>query len=94
MQRAHEALARVHSTAGQQPVGAPVLLVAAEEDAPTPAEDRRHPDPRLGRHLGVRRAEAAHTALARRQLVDLGGLDVRERQDDELGDAHPRLDEE
>ena len=40
------------------------------------------------------RAEAACAALARRQLVHLDELDLGDREDDELRDAHPRLDHE
>jgi hypothetical protein len=42
----------------------------------------------------VRRSEAAHAALRRRQLVDLDEVDLRHRQHDELRDAHARLDDE
>ena len=49
--RLDEALAAVHSPAGQEPVlAAPGLLVPAEEDASLPAEDGRDPDARLERH--------------------------------------------
>src|SRR5262245_10542420 len=57
MQRADEALARVHTASRQQPVRAALLLVSAEEDAPAPAQDRRHPDARLGRHYASSRLD-------------------------------------
>jgi hypothetical protein len=41
-----------------------------------------------------RRAEAACAALARRQLVDLAQLGLRDRDHDELGDSHSRFDDE
>jgi hypothetical protein len=41
----------------------------------------------------ARRAEATHAALAVRQLVDLDELEVRDGKDDELRDAHARLDD-
>jgi len=50
VQRVHEALARVDSAAGQQPVLASGLLVPAEKDASVPAEDRRDADSWLGAH--------------------------------------------
>src|SRR5262249_62354210 len=45
-----EALPRVHAPARQQPVLPARLLVADEEDAAVPAQDRRDPDPRLRAH--------------------------------------------
>src|SRR5262245_44896552 len=57
VQRADEALTRVHPTAGEQPVRAAVLLVPAEQDPSAPAQDRGHPDPRLGAHHASARLE-------------------------------------
>jgi hypothetical protein len=42
----------------------------------------------------LRGAEAPLAALARRQFVHLDELDAGNWQDDELGDPHPRLDDE
>src|SRR5581483_10081334 len=41
-----------------------------------------------------RAPEAAHTPLARRQVVHLHGLDLRDPEHDELRDAHAGLDDE
>ena len=49
---------------------------------------------RAGSISDARRAEAADTPLRLRQLVDLDELDLRNGQDHELRDAHPRLDDE
>jgi hypothetical protein len=50
MERVYEALARVHASAGQQPVRVPMLLVPTEEDAVLAAQDGRDTDARLDRH--------------------------------------------
>src|SRR3954454_16822168 len=50
VQRVLEALARVDAAAGQKPVLATVLLVAAEQDPVLPAEDGGDADARLHRH--------------------------------------------
>src|SRR5690349_14021123 len=47
MQRIDQALARVDAAAGKQPVLAALLLVAAEQDARLPAQQRGDADPRL-----------------------------------------------
>ena len=49
-QRVDQRLTRVDAAAGQEPVLLAGLLVAAKEDAPVPAEDRRDADARLGTH--------------------------------------------
>src|SRR5437763_4125376 len=50
VQGVDEALARVHAAAREEPVLLAGLLVAAEEHAVAPAQDRGHADPRLGSH--------------------------------------------
>src|SRR6185312_10260453 len=50
VQRVDETLAAVDAAAGQKPVLLARLLVAAEEHAPLPAQDRRDTDARLGLH--------------------------------------------
>src|SRR5439155_22549006 len=50
VQRVDEALARVDTSAREQPVLAAGLFVAAQEHALSPAEDGRDADPRFRRH--------------------------------------------
>src|SRR5207248_5049050 len=46
-----ERLARIHPPAGEQPVVLVLLLVAAEQNAIPPVQERRDPDPRLAQFL-------------------------------------------
>ena len=58
---------------------------------------RRSAETRMRGSAAIRvpgRAEAALAALARRQLVHLAELGLRHGDEDELGDAHARLDHE
>ena len=66
----------------------------AEQDTVLPAQDGRDPDARLERHQCGGAAEAFLAALAVRELGDLDRLGQRHRDDDELRDPHPRLDDE
>ena len=95
LQRAHEALARLHAAAGQQPdVACPRFSCRQSRMRP---RQRRIADTRILGSLtrSARRGpEAAGAALARGQLVDLDEPHRRDRRDDELRDAHPRLDDE
>src|SRR5437588_7664410 len=91
-----QALPRVHSSTRQQPVLLPGFLVAAQQHTFVPAQQRRDPDPRLSAHASTRARgpEAANAPLALRQLLGLDQLELRDLQDDELGDPHSGLDDE
>ena len=96
MQRVGEALARVDAAAGQQPVlAAPGLLVPAEQDAVLPAQHGGHADTRLdSRHHTADEPKPRTPRSLVGQLVDLDGVELGDLQDDELRDAHARLDDE
>ena len=70
------------------------LLVPAEQDAPVPAEDRRDPDPGLGSQRSPDEPKPPSPRVRLRQLARLDDLDRDRRNDEQLGDAHPRLDRE
>ena len=91
-ERVDEALARVDAPAREQPVLLARLLVAAEQDPVLPAQQRRDADARLAAHVPDEPKPAA--ALARGSSSTSTQLDSRDRHDDELGDPHPRLDDE
>ena len=70
------------------------LLVPESRMRPAPAQDRRDPDPRLDHaQLADEPKPRAPRSLVG-QLVDLDQADGGDRRDDELRDAHPRLDRE
>src|SRR5206468_7956258 len=91
-----QALPRVHAPARQQPVLLAGLLVAAKQHAVVPAQQRRDADPRLsphdprtdGRSSRARGPEAANAPLALGQLLGLDELELRDIENDELGDPH------
>ena len=89
-----QALTRVDAAAGQQPVLAPALLVAAEEQPVLPAQDGRDADARLGAASAPEEPKPRDAALglaaARRPRPARPG----DGDDDELGDPHARLDDE
>ena len=91
-QRLVERLAAVDAAAREQPVLLAGLLLPAEQHAVVPADQRGDADAR--RPSMPRRAEAADAPLGVGQLVDLDELDLGDRQDDELRDPHPGLDDE
>ena len=95
VQRVREALARVDAAAGQEPVVAAAgLLVPAEQDAVLPAQHGGDADARLERHHTADEPNPRTPRSLVGQLVDFDGLDLRNRQHDELRDAHARLDDE
>ena len=94
VQRAHEALAGVHATPGQQPVRPARLLVPAEQDPSSPLQDRRHPNPRFRRHQALDEPKPRTPRSLAGSSLDLDGLDLGDRHHDELRDPHPGLDDE
>ena len=95
LQRLDERLAAPHPSAGKQPVLAPALLVADEEDRPVPAQQggsRMRGSGRTRRQLPDEPSPPSPRSLG--GLVHLDELDRRQLDDDELRDAHAGLDDE
>ena len=70
----------------------PLFSCRHKQDAVLPPQHGRYADARL--HYAARRPEAADAALALRELLHLDWVSGGHRHDDELRDAHPRLDDE
>ena len=72
----------------------PALLVAAEQNAPVPAEDRRDPDARLGSQRSPDEPKPPSPRAVSVSSLDLDDVDRERRDDEQLGDPHARLDRE
>ena len=94
VERVDEALARLHAPAREQPHLPPALLVSAQEHAAVPAEDRRDPDARLAHHYSALEPKPRSPRSLSGSWSVLDEPQRRDGHDNELGDAHPRLDGE
>ena len=94
VERLDERLAAAQAAAGQQPVLAAALLVAAEKDRAVPSQHGGDADPRLGSHQAPEEPRPpSPRSLGGSSSTSTSSTDGQ-LDDHELRDAHPGLDDE